>query len=1240
MAEPLRIDVLVNAADLAKLSDMSQQVAASVNALVAQFTSGQVSSEELARQVKELGESFLGSVSGVNAQKAAFSELQVVTANLKGDVADSAKEFARAGGAAGVTAGFMNRYAAEQRAAAAMADVLKTSQAQAAEAIEAIPAATTGAVASFSAAGQAAMAFGTELVANNAKVQAASLEYVGLIRDLALLKAAFAETKEAMLETGVTTEQLQVLTAQYAAQQTQLQLLQKEAVAAEEEYKGSLETAYAAEMAAVEAKALKVAQAQASADATQMEAASNEGMVSSEVEVAVAENVAAEAARVQAAAQAQAAAASTAAVTSNAKLSAAAQQASAMMTKQGFSAKQAEQALISLGYSAKEAAAAMRELATPPPLEPAVQQISSMDRAMAMGGVRIAAYELGLGQLGYAFARVGAVSAALAPILAALFPLLAATAFIQIIESALKTMEEWRNKAVDMAETAAKFERAVLKSVEAVDKLQESLAGLVGPIAAAEVELANMDKAVVDLGPDVTLLNKMLNEQPTAWTKFEGAIASVWDTLSGPFTSASETSRESIELFTKGLAASTLTAEQLPAALKAVKDEIKRVTEAMNEYANSQLFGPEQGQLDTFKTQIAGLEGVAVIVQAKIDEKNLKALDKEETINLKLLSARTAAGEARISLEDAESKALLRMHSISEAEFLAQELKFEDARTNQQLAALDERLRFLHARELAQPTVDFSRQEEGLQAERSRILDAGTKRRLDDTVAANQQMIANDLLTADAEIESAEKVAIAYMKQEEAQLHLRAKFTLADTPAAIESAGTALIRQNTDEINRQIEALKARAAAILARPDVKDEAPKLTAPMGTMDFSEQLKSLKADAPRIYKEILDLNTQIMTLMSKGATDRANLEQDVANKTREYRREELNNTLTALNEGLITERDKYNMGSTDLASKLARDKIELQEYYDGIKKLAKKNREEQQALFDEERRALANARAAETITEQEYAHKILAIVKREKEAERLEDQRVETAAKKAIEKEEQDIKRVTDKIANDFVKMGHTLLTTHTSIGQAASKLGQDIEISLVEKGINVVTSKWAQKLVELLAHHFSFFAAILGIETTTAATQGTLHATEAAAQLAADKVKAASLAGLAGAGGVASMAAAPFPIDLTAPAFGAQMAAAAAGFGVFEKGGIVSVLHHGEMVLPRELSSFVQQSAASYAASSAAPNTNFSTSSRFDTSSYQDHRKVNVTVNNNGRDLRHEDIAKAVQVALRRGSLKV
>lgn len=64
----------------------------------------------------------------------------------------------------------------------------------------------------------------------------------------------------------------------------------------------------------------------------------------------------------------------------------------------------------------------------------------------------------------------------------------------------------------------------------------------------------------------------------------------------------------------------------------------------------------------------------------------------------------------------------------------------------------------------------------------------------------------------------------------------------------------------------------------------------------------------------------------------------------------------------------------------------------------------------------------------------------------------------------------------------------------------------------------------------------------------------------------------ALAGQAGAGGVASMAAAPFPLDLGAPAFGAAMEATAMAFGSFAKGvdvvpnDMIAQVHAGERIM--------------------------------------------------------------------------
>src|SRR5437773_7896330 len=106
-------------------------------------------------------------------------------------------------------------------------------------------------------------------------------------------------------------------------------------------------------------------------------------------------------------------------------------------SESGMSAKDCEGALIGLGYSAKQAAAAMTSLqgavsGAASPMAAATTAVTSLDRAFATGGVRIAAYESGLGPLGFALSRIAGASATLAPILSAAFPVFALTAFVDL----------------------------------------------------------------------------------------------------------------------------------------------------------------------------------------------------------------------------------------------------------------------------------------------------------------------------------------------------------------------------------------------------------------------------------------------------------------------------------------------------------------------------------------------------------------------------------------------------------------------------------------------------------------------------------------------------------------------------------------------------------------------------------------------------------------------------------------
>jgi hypothetical protein len=132
----------------------------------------------------------------------------------------------------------------------------------------------------------------------------------------------------------------------------------------------------------------------------------------------------------------------------------------------------------------------------------------------------------------------------------------------------------------------------------------------------------------------------------------------------------------------------------------------------------------------------------------------------------------------------------------------------------------------------------------------------------------------------------------------------------------------------------------------------------------------------------------------------------------------------------------------------------------------------------------------------------------------------------------------------------------------------------------------LAQSWSQQLAQMATAQQGFMATVRGLwqglqSVVASVIQQMLEKWIVAQLVKIGLMKVESVAGVssevakAGAGGVASMAAAPFPINLGAPAFGASMAAAAAAFGAVAsaEGGDWQVreglyqLHTDEMVLP-------------------------------------------------------------------------
>ncbi len=139
--------------------------------------------------------------------------------------------------------------------------------------------------------------------------------------------------------------------------------------------------------------------------------------------------------------------------------------------------------------------------------------------------------------------------------------------------------------------------------------------------------------------------------------------------------------------------------------------------------------------------------------------------------------------------------------------------------------------------------------------------------------------------------------------------------------------------------------------------------------------------------------------------------------------------------------------------------------------------------------------------------------------------------------------------------------------HSTIDPMVSSVGTQF------KGLIEGTETWQQAIVKIGEQ---------GLELVIQAIEKMVEAwivsmiTGKAAQSATGDAQVASYAGIAGAAGVASMAGAPWPLDMTAPAFGASMSAAAMAFGTVASlavgtndvpADMMAQIHAGERIIP-------------------------------------------------------------------------
>lgn len=195
----------------------------------------------------------------------------------------------------------------------------------------------------------------------------------------------------------------------------------------------------------------------------------------------------------------------------------------------------------------------------------------------------------------------------------------------------------------------------------------------------------------------------------------------------------------------------------------------------------------------------------------------------------------------------------------------------------------------------------------------------------------------------------------------------------------------------------------------------------------------------------------------------------------------------------------------------------------------------------------------------------------------------DQTMSANTDKFIKDDERKWKSYGQRIAGAFQNATNSMLFQGQTLRQGLASVAESIFETFVEAVVN-------KPLQAFIAGEGEKLAAAIGFGSQKTAEEETQRAINAAADSADKAAAAARAAGLAGAQGVASFAAAPWPIDMGAPAFGAAMFAEATAFGAVASAaggwdrvpadGVQTILHKDEMVLPKHVADPVRNMAKS------------------------------------------------------------
>jgi hypothetical protein len=872
--------------------------------------------------------------------------------------------------------------------------------------------------------------------------------------------------------------------------------------------------------------------------------------------------------------------------------------------------------------------------------------------AMGEARVEMGALEGSTGMMAGGLARVVAQSQLLAPLISAAFVPFAAIAFVSILEQVVDEFGKASDAVAGYTEEVKKAEKAdvefsnkALESAHSVAdaqaKLNEANREIAG--AASEGYLQKLATAEQDHASKLLALIGPIGEAINAYEVLGHAEGDAAD-AGARFTEVAR--QQIINLEEQAVdvrkEAAAIARDQSEAAQAGTLSETQRIRDQISALNDQEVAEVAVARAEANIRLQKGESGpdaaaAAANVEAEYAAKRLELQNRLAVEGFKITvdgekakaEAIKSIGDATIAYEEAQTKRWFQEHQIS----LAEETSALETEENRRIQILrdsfDAQQAILAQRGKAGENV--APEETALAAARETAEIQHSQRMEDIDEGAKAEQFRIDQSWALKEIELNHEVAAA--QDDLAQHEADRAFSKAQSPAAIASTGAEVIAAQTKAINDQVAALQQENEVLNQGP--KDQKGGLLDPAAAQQVETNLTKIA---------VLQINL-------KNTTDQTN--EEITTRTNEFLRQQMQDEISAGEEKIRTAEEVERRTVEIANSEFEARAINERKYLEEVQAAAQQEYETVTAEIANEAdmvRAAANQRV---ITVAEETKQLEALWKRQEQAYQEMLNETTRAQATASKKQKEDIKRLAQEWSQDWVRMANEVLQGREKIGTALTKMAGDMEIQLIDKGINLVLTKTTEKLLELLVAHSTFIAKLLGIESAGDAAKiakGAATSTALVMQQAA----------VAGAGAFASVAVTvPWPPN-PGPALAAMGAAIGItesnlGLAAAEKGAIIPedmpiYAHAKEMVLPAPISAAVQGAVPAIGkfneaiAGGLTENihnvvTNASTSNTKNESRSVRRGPTNIVFNGGTGGMSREDIVKTVRQAMRSGELR-